>query len=220
MASAYGIVSCHAQQLGWDGFDDIAEIERLGGALVSHSHTHNYDMSRQLTRRGLGRRDPAVAGDHPPGAHQRLVPAGGAGVHQPGRRRSTGRLPPLLPGASGPTSPTGTRPRSPTPRASRRSGCRPGVAIFNNVPAPDYAWFYSPLWMYTLAEGTQQPAADPALLPDPGRPGRPLQPDVARLRHLRRSRPCTSPPSRSRRSSTPSRTTSPASASSRPASTR
>ena len=29
------------------------------------------------------------------------------------------------------------------------------MAIFNNVPAPDYAWFYSPMWMYTLAEGTQ-----------------------------------------------------------------
>ena len=49
-----GLSALYAQQSGWDGFDLIPEIERLGGALSSHSHTHNYDMSRQDHRRGLG----------------------------------------------------------------------------------------------------------------------------------------------------------------------
>ena len=84
--------------------------------------------------------------------------------------RSTGATTAASSPSSGPTSPTGTRPRSPTP---------PGISAFGHAGGAGgdlqqragarLRLVLQPAVDVHAGRGDQQPAADPALLPDPGR---------------------------------------------------
>jgi hypothetical protein len=158
ITTMYAIVSSFAQRVGWEGFLPLTpEIERLGGAIASHSHTHNQDMSGQLTdpdwkveisdSEDLIRSHFTTATFHPP---VRVFVNPGAGIEWADYRRFFGDINtyathgyelsvPYTTGISGFDLPANTAP----------------VALLGNTAVPDVQWLYDPGWTYTVTEATQ-----------------------------------------------------------------
>ena len=157
VTTAYAIVSSFAQGSNWASFAPLApEIEQLGGALGSHSHTHNDNMSTALSdgdwdvevRQSLALvRDHFTSATFHPAAKVFINP--GNEIEWGDYRRFFKDIEtyfthgyetrvPYASGLSGFDLPAGTKP----------------VALFSDSPAPDFQWFYDANWDYTVAAGT------------------------------------------------------------------
>jgi hypothetical protein len=157
VTSAYAIVSSFAEGSDWDSFEAAPELERLGGAIGSHSHTHNNNMSLQTdpafwdreVRQSLSIiRQHFTTGSFGPPVDVFINPGGE--ISWGDYRRFFGSVRaffthgfetevPYSTGISAFRLPAGAAP----------------VAIINNVPVPDYQWFYDPNWLYTVDAGTE-----------------------------------------------------------------
>jgi hypothetical protein len=157
VATAYGVVSSFAEGVSWDGFMPLVpELERQGGALASHSHTHNGSMSDETSdafwdaeiRQSMGViRNHFTSTTFQPRVKAFINP--GNEINWGDYRRFFKDVTtffthghetsvPYGTGISGFGLPSGTVP----------------VALFNDAPAPDFQWLYDPLWNYPLAEAT------------------------------------------------------------------
>ena len=156
VTTAYAIVSSFAEAVGWDGFARAPEIEQLGGALGSHSHTHPSPMSDVLADEEwdvqIGQsmtivRNHFAAGPFPPKAKFFINP--GDEIAWSDYRRFFKDTPvyfthgyessvPYASGISGFDLPAGTAP----------------VSLFADTQVPDFQWLYDPQWKYTVAEAT------------------------------------------------------------------
>jgi hypothetical protein len=159
VTTAYAIVSGLAQDVDWDGFEtpQMKELERLGGSIGSHSHTHKNDMSNDLGASGWDVevrqsmkiiRDHFTSGSFRPAVDVFINP--GDTIAWADYRRFFKDVRayfthgfelsvPYTSGMSGFDLPSGTAP----------------VALFGNTPVPDYQWFYDPEWSYGLGEATE-----------------------------------------------------------------
>jgi hypothetical protein len=152
--TAYAVVSSFAQRSNWDGFAPfIAELEHQGGAVGSHSHTHNNNMSEQLdptfwdveVRQSLGLiRDHFTAGSLQPQAKFFINPGNQIMWGDYNRffkdittffTHGYENAVPYMSGISAFGLPGGTGP----------------VALFSDSPSPDYQWLYDPEWDYPIA---------------------------------------------------------------------
>ncbi len=160
VTTAYAIVSAFAQESRWAGFLPLApELERLGGALASHSHNHPYNMSVELS-------DPAwdvevgqsvaIVQSHfrshrasPSSPPVKVFINPGIGIDWVDYRRFFKGIDtffthgfetrvPYTSGVSAFDLPAGTAP----------------VALLGDSPVPDYLWFYEPDWDYRVSEAT------------------------------------------------------------------
>jgi MYXO-CTERM domain-containing protein len=152
VTSAYGIVSAFAQGSDWDGFDEMPELERLGGAIGSHSHTHNNDMSGTLPAEGWNTevtqslaiiRDQFTDGAFRPPVQLFINP--GVEILWGDYRRFFGSIRTYLT--------HGLEMEVPYACGISAFGT-PAVAILNNVPAPDFAWFYDMNWRYSIPDAS------------------------------------------------------------------
>jgi hypothetical protein len=158
VATAYGIVSAFAAGADWDGFSPakMEELERLGGAVGSHSHTHNDDMSASLDEPGWDtevRHSLQTIREHFASASFR--PDVDVFIN-PGETIAWRDYPrffqqvrayfthgfelsvPYTSGISGFDRPSGS-----------------AVALFGNTPVPDFQWFYDPTFHYSVGEATE-----------------------------------------------------------------
>ena len=156
VTTAYAVVSSFAQAANWEGFDRAPEIEQLGGALGSHSHTHASPMSQVLGNGDwdlqIGQsmsivRDHFAAGPNPPRSKFFINP--GSEIDWSDYRRFFRDTPvffthghetsvPYASGVSAFDLPAGTAP----------------VALFADTQVPDYQWLYDPNWTYSVAQAT------------------------------------------------------------------
>jgi MYXO-CTERM domain-containing protein len=152
VASGYGIVSSFAQGADWDGFDEIPELEQLGGAVGSHSHTHNNDMSGTLPAESwnteVGQSLNIIRNQFTDGAFRPAVQLfinPGVEILWGDYRRFFGSIRTYMTHGL----------ENEVPYACGISGFgTPAVAILNNVPEPDFAWFYDPSWNYSIPVAT------------------------------------------------------------------
>lgn len=160
LSTAYGITSSFvASQADWNLYKPKAEdLELLGGAMGSHSHTHNPDMSLNLTgaqwQAEVGSSINAVRASLTMGTPKTKV------FINPGNTIAAGDywrffedvdlymthgFETSVPYASGVMSfglPAGVEP----------------VAVVNNVAAPDYQWLYHSSWVYSVEEAADNQA--------------------------------------------------------------
>ena len=157
VTTAYGVVSSFAERVAWEGFFPRApEIEQLGGAIASHSHTHNYQMSLSLDAAGwdtevrqsmalvrqhftVGTFQPAVQVYINPG--DEILWADYQRFFALVRTYFTHGFETEVPYASGISGfglPAGVAP----------------VALISDIAVPDVQWLYDKMWTYTVEAAT------------------------------------------------------------------
>ncbi len=157
VATAYGIVSAFAASAGWQGFSParMKELEDLGGAVGSHSHTHNDDMSANLDDAGWDTevrgslqtiRDHFASPSFRPAVDVFINPGETIAWHDYPRFLDHVRAyfthgyelsVPYTTGVSGFDRPSGS-----------------AVPLFGNTPVPDFQWFYDPSFHFSVGQAT------------------------------------------------------------------
>ena len=157
VTTVYGVVSSLAQRGEWAGFSPLMpEIEKLGGVIASHSHTHNYMMSSQTgagfwdteIRQSLAIiRDHFASGAFAPEVKTFINPGDEILWHDYNRffadiktymTHGFEDVVPYATGMSGFGLPAGVAP----------------VALLSDSIAPDFQWLYDPEWDYPVAQVT------------------------------------------------------------------
>lgn len=157
VTTVYAIVSGLAEGAQWRGFQPkLEELVRLGGAVGSHSHLHDYHMSRNLPAAAWDRevrdslrliRDRVSTASFRPEVRAFVNP--GSEIRWSDYRRFFGEVDsffthgfelavPVTSGISAFDLPTGAAP----------------VALFGDAPVPDVQWLYDPNWKHGVAEAT------------------------------------------------------------------
>jgi hypothetical protein len=154
LATVYGIVSGYAGDDEWELFRRRGpELERLGGSIGTHSHSHDFNMSelpspahwRIEVADSLQRiRDELTGPDHAPGAYAFINPGNtiqsrdyGKFFDAIGLYMTHGfEVTPYASGVMGFDLPSGMEPKP----------------VVNNTPMPDFQWLYHTGWIYSVAE--------------------------------------------------------------------
>jgi hypothetical protein len=157
VTTAYAIVSSFAVRNNWGGFTStINEIEHQGGAIGSHSHTHENDMSNQTAdafwdqevRQSMGIiRDHFASGAFQPKVKVFINP--GNQIVWADYNRFFKDVTTYFTHGYETTVPymTGIS-------AFGLTGGTAPVAVFSDSPAPDFQWLYDNDWNYPVATAT------------------------------------------------------------------